>query len=173
VQVATRRGRLPSTACWAALFGVVRSVSTETDLTSRVGYTRIVLELVRRWWGERQKRAALRQYVRRLGLALAHAYGREETYSVGRIRTTLKRVGLSHTFERHALAMFTTKADFVAALQLAETIENRQELYEILRREVATLVNHGSYRFMPKHWEDIGMDNGDNAKAASRWGVGL
>lgn len=132
-----------------------------------------MLERVRRWWGERQKRAALRKYVRKLGLALAHAYGREETYSVGRIRTTLSRVGLPHTFEGHAIAMFTTKADFVAALQLAETTENRQELYETLRREVATLGNDGSYRFMPKHWEDIGTDNGDNAKAASHWGLGL
>jgi hypothetical protein len=133
----------------------------------------MMLERARRWWGERKKRAALRQYVRKLGLGLARAYGREETYSVGRIRTTLSRVGLTHAFEGHAIAMFTTKAEFVAALQLADSPENRQELYETLRREVATLGNHGSYRFMPKHWEDIGMDNGDNAKAASRWGVGL
>jgi hypothetical protein len=132
-----------------------------------------MLEWVRRWGLKRQKKAALREYVHKLGLALANAYGREETYSVGRIKTALRRAGLTPTFERHAIAMFATKADFMASLQLVDRSESRGELYENLRHEVATLANHGSYRFMPRHWEDIGMDNGDNAKAASRWGVGL
>jgi hypothetical protein len=109
--------------------------------------------------------------VTKLAPALRKTYGSDEAYSVGRIRRTLRLQGLSLEFERYAIAMFATRSDFVA--MAGDTRDKTDDLYDALRLEVARIANHGSHGFMPKEWHDIGMDNGDNATAAGRWGVGL
>lgn len=128
----------------------------------------------RRWWLERKKQNALRAYVLNLGPALEKAYGRDDTYSVGRIRTALHNEGLPVEYEAHAIAMFASKSDFVAAFApTSEPPSKPRTLYEDLRREVARLANGGSYKFTPKHWENVGMHNGSDADALARWGDGL
>jgi hypothetical protein len=128
-----------------------------------------------RWWRQRRKRLVLRRYVDTLGATLAKDYGREEAYSVARIKTALRKHGFSVEFEAHALSMFSCKSDFVAGLEQDGKSSDRHrlhELYEDLRLE-ASLLNDGSFSFMPKHWEEVGMHNGSDADVVRRWGPGL
>jgi hypothetical protein len=134
----------------------------------------VMLSRIRLWWLFRRKRAALVAYVFQLGDALEKAYGRSETYSIGRIRRALRAHGLSLKYEMHALAMFASRIDFAETFKATFPSEkNSLQQCDNLRREVAEIANDGSYQFLPKHREDIGMDNGRNSDAAARWGVGL
>jgi hypothetical protein len=136
--------------------------------------------LVRRWihrmraWLLRtRRRRALSEYIARLGPALIARYGEDEHYAPGRIRRTVSTLKLSERFVVHAVAMYASADQFVDDLRDGERADaaGLRKLYAMLRSDAAELANGASFRFLPKVWHDIGMNNGSNADAVRRWGV--
>ncbi len=120
----------------------------------------------------------MRSFAHELARVLVSRYGREETYTPGRVVTALRQSRLSVEFELCAIAMFSTRIAFVDWLTLqrqggAGDRKGWSALYDHLRHEAAVEVNDGSYSFVPREQRAIAMDNGDDRDAATRWGVGL
>ncbi|HEX3535402.1 MAG TPA: DUF6559 family protein [Stellaceae bacterium] len=88
------------------------------------------------WFRRFQVHWAAKQYARRLGPALARAYGHSEFYSPGQIRAATAKLGLNPRYLMFGYAGFLPEAEYIsAALEMPVGLPyvEARELFERLR----------------------------------------
>jgi hypothetical protein len=106
-----------------------------------------------KWLRESRMRRAAKQYARRLGPHLQHAYGASEHYTQAQIRTAVSKLGLDSRFIAFGYAAFLPEAEYEAAASMAPLRIPFAEAHELFERFRPTRLA-GSASF---HESGIGM----------------
>ena len=108
------------------------------------------------WLQQWRMHRAAKQYARRLGPHLQHAYGASEHYSAAQIRTGVGKLGLDPNFIAFGYAAFLPEAEYEAAARTAPLHFMYAEARELFDRFRPTRLA-GSASF---YESGIGMANG-------------